>query len=90
MNRFKGSDLMEFPKNYGQRFIDAQDSVTKTIQRKRNARRQCGCLSRLYTKLRKEEKQKAREKRERYTQLSAEFQRARRDKKTFLNEQFKK
>ena len=58
---------MERPKNYGQRFIDAQDSVTKTIQRKRNARRQGGCLSRLYTKLRKEEKQKAREKRERYT-----------------------
>ena len=62
MNRFKGLDLMECLKNYGQRFIDAQDSVTKTIQRKRNARRQGGCLSRLYTKLRKEEKQKAREK----------------------------
>ena len=35
-----------------------------------------------------EEKQNTREKRERYTQLNAEFQRiARRDKKGFLNEQ---
>ena len=40
--------------------------------------------------MRKEEKQKARKKRERYTQLNAEFQRiARRDKKAFLNEQCK-
>ena len=36
------------------------------------------------------EKQIAREKRERYTKLNAEFQRiARRDKKVFLNEQCK-
>ena len=36
------------------------------------------------------EKQTAREKRERYTKLNAEFQRiARRDKKVFLNEQCK-
>ena len=40
--------------------------------------------------MRKEEKQKAREKRERYTQLNAEFQRrARRDKIVFLYEQCK-
>ena len=46
-------------------------------------------LRRLYKYLRKEEKQKAKE-RERYTQLSAEFQGiTRRDKKAFLNEQCK-
>ena len=40
--------------------------------------------------MRKEEKQKAREKRERYTQLNAEFQRrARRDKKAFFSDQCK-
>ena len=40
--------------------------------------------------MRKEEKQKAREKRERYTQLNAEFQRRERtDKKAFLSDQRK-
>ena len=40
--------------------------------------------------MRKEEKQKAREKRERYTQMNAEFQKiAGRDKKAFLGEQCK-
>ena len=68
-NRFKGLDLVDrVPEElWTEVHNSVQDSVTKTIQRKRNARRQGGCLSRLYTKLRKEEKQKAREKRERYT-----------------------
>ena len=49
---------------------------------------QKGCLRRLYKQLRKEEKQKAKEKR--YTHLKAEFQRiARRDKKAFLSDQCK-
>ena len=40
--------------------------------------------------MRKEEKWKAKEKRERYTQLNAEFQRiAERDKKSFLSDQCK-
>ena len=43
-----------------------------------------------YRQLRKEEKGKARGKKESYTQLNAEFQRiARRDKKAFLSEQCK-
>ena len=47
-------------------------------------------LRRLYKYLRKEEKQKAKE-RERYTQLSAEFQGiTRRDKKAFLMNNAKK
>ena len=52
---------------------------------------QSGCPRRLYTELRKEEKQaRSNAARERYTQLNAEFQRiARGDKKAFLSEQCK-
>ena len=39
-----------------------QEAGTKSIPKKRNARRQSGCLRRLHKKLDKEEKQKAREK----------------------------
>ena len=48
--------------NYGQRFITLyRKQWPKPSQRKRNARRQNGYLRMLYKKLRKEEKQKARE-----------------------------
>ena len=52
---------------------------------------QSGCPRRLYTELRKEEKQaRSNAARERYTQLNAEFQRiARGDKKAFLSDQCK-
>ena len=40
-----------------------QKAGIKTIPKKRNARRQKGCLKRPYKWLRKEEKQKAKEKR---------------------------
>ena len=54
------------------------------------ARRQSGCLRRLYKSLSEEEKLKDKGEREQYTQLNAEFQRiARRDQKAFLNEQCK-
>ena len=71
-------------KNYG--FRDTvQEAVTNLSQRKRKAGRQSGYLRRPYKQLKKEEKQKARE---RSIQLNADFQRtARRDKKTFFNEQ---
>ena len=60
--------------------------MTKLSQIKRNARRQSGCLRRLYKELRREWKDNT----ERYTQLNAEFQRiARREKKAFLSEQCK-
>ena len=39
--------------------------------------------------MRKEEKLKAKEKKEKYTNLKAEFQRIRRDKKAFLSDQCK-
>ena len=64
-----------------------QESVTKIIPKKKKCKKAKWLLRRLYKYLRKEEKQKAKE-RERYTQLSAEFQEiARRGKKSFLNEQ---
>ena len=51
---------------------------------------QNGCLRRPHKQLRKEEKQKAREKKESYIHLNAELQRiARRDKKAFLSDQCK-
>ena len=50
---------------------------------KRNAKRQNGCL-------RREEKLKAKEKKQRYTHLNVEFQRiARREKKAFFSDQCK-
>ena len=64
--------------------------MIKTILKKRNAKRQKGCLRRPYKQLRKEEKLKAKERKERYTHLNAEFQRiARRDNKDFLSDQCK-
>ena len=54
---------------------------------KRKAMRQSGCLRRFYKQLRKEEKQKVKEKGEDNTQLNTEFQRtAKRDEKAFLSE----
>ena len=92
MNIFKGLDLAtRVPEELGTEICNTvQKAENKTMPRKRNARRQSGYLRRLYTKLRKEEKQKAREKWQRYTQLNAEYQRiARKDKKAFVNEQCK-
>ena len=66
-----------------------QETVIKTIPRKRKPKRQSGCLRRPYKSLRIEEKLKSGEK-ERYTHLNAEFQRiARRDKKALLSNQCK-
>ena len=65
--------------------------MSKPAPRKRNAKRQNGCQRRPYKELRKEERQKAKEKKERYTHLNAEFQRiAERDKKPCLSDQCKK
>ena len=62
-------------------------------QRKRNERRQSGCLRRLQEIAPNSLGKKRRERQgreERYTQLNAEFQRlARKDKEVFLNEQCK-
>ena len=57
--------------------------------RKRNAKRQNGCLSRPCKQMRKEDT-KGKGEKERYTHLNAEFHRiGRRDKKAFLSDQCK-
>ena len=48
-NRFKGLDLSECLKNYGQRFVTLyRRQWSKLSPRKRNAKRQNGCLRRPY------------------------------------------
>ena len=63
-NRFQEIDLIDrVPEDYGQKFITLYRRWwSKPSTRKRNARRQSGCLRRFYKQLRKEEKWKAREK----------------------------
>ena len=50
MNRFKGLDLVDRVPEYLWTEVCniVQEAVTKPSQRKRNARRQHGCLMRLY------------------------------------------
>ena len=50
MNRFKGLDLIDgMPKELRMEVHNTvQEAVTKTIPKKKNARRQSGCLRRLY------------------------------------------
>ena len=63
-NRFKGLYLIEYLKNYGWRFLTLyRRQRSGPSPRKRNAKRQNGCLRRPYKELRKEEKLKAKEKR---------------------------
>ena len=62
-NRFKASDLIECLKNYGWRFMPLYNRQwSRPSSRKRNAKRQNGCLRRPYKQLWKEEKLKAKEK----------------------------
>ena len=66
MNRFKGLDLVDrMPEElWMEVYSVVQEVVTKTILKKRNTTaRQSGCLRRPCKQLRKEEKQKAKEKR---------------------------
>ena len=63
---------------------------SRPFPRKRNAKRQNGCLRRPYKQLWERRKEKGKGKKERYTHLNAEFLRiARREKKVFLSDQWK-
>ena len=64
-NRLKGLDQIDrVPDELWTEVRDVvQEAVTKTIPKKRNAKRQNGCLRRPYKQLRKEEKLKAKKKR---------------------------
>ena len=63
-NRFKGLDLIECLMNYGRKFVTLyRRQGARLSPRKRNAKKQNGCLRRTYKQLWREEKQKAKEKR---------------------------
>ena len=62
-NRFKGLDLIDSLMNCGQRFVTLyRRQGSRPSPRKRNAKRQNGCLRRPYNYLRKEEKLRQRRK----------------------------
>ena len=78
-------------KNYGRRFVTAQEVVTKTIPKKKKCKKEKWLSEETSHIAEERRKAKIKGERERYTQLNAEFQRlARRDKKDFLREQCKK
>ena len=72
--------------NYGQRFMTMyRRQGARPSPRKRNAKRQNGCLRRPCKLSEKRREAKGKGEKERYTHLNAEFQRiARRDKEVFL------
>ena len=86
-----GLDLIECLKNDGQRFVTLyRRQWSRPSPRKRNAKRQNGCLEEALQIAVKRREVKSKGEKERYTHLNAEFQRiARRDKKTFLSNQCK-
>ena len=69
----KGLDLIECLMNYGWRFMTLNRRLgSRASPRKRNAKRQNGCLRRQIAEKRREMKGKG--EKERYTHLNAEFQ----------------
>ena len=89
MNRFKGLDLVDrVPKELWTKVCNIiQEAVIKTIPKKRKCK-EAKWLSEEALKIAEKRREaKGKGKRERYTQLNAEFQRiAERDKKAFLSE----
>ena len=91
MNRFKGLDLIDrVPEELQTEVCNTvQESVTKTIPKKKKYKKAKWLSGELYKSSRKEEKQQAKKK-GKDAQLNAKFQRiARRDKKALLSEQCK-
>ena len=79
--------------NYGRRFVTLyRRQRSRPSPKKRNAKRQNGCLKRpqTYSIAVKRREVKSKGEKESYKHLNAEFQRiARRDKKAFLSDQCK-
>ena len=90
-NRFKGLDLIECLKNYGQRFMTLyRRQGSRPSPRKRNAEKQKQLSEEAIQITVKRKKAKSKGDKERYLHLNAEFQRnAKRDKKAFLSDQCK-
>ena len=87
-NRFKGLDLIDCLKNYGQRFVTLYGRQgSRSSPRKRKEKSLSKEVLQIAMK-RREVKGKG--EKEKYTHLNADFQRiARRDKKAFLSDQYK-
>ena len=77
--------------NYGQRFMRLyRRQESRPSPRKRNAKKQNGCLSEEALQIAVKRREVKRAEKKRYTHLNAEFQRIeRRDKKAFLGDQCK-
>jgi len=90
-NRFKGLDLTECLKNYGQRFTTLyRRRCSKPSPRKRNTKRQNWLSEEALQIAEKRRDTKGKGQKEKYIHLNAEFQRiTRRDMKAFLSEQCK-
>jgi len=85
-NRFKGVDLIECLKNYGQRFV----TLIKHISRNKKCKNAKWLSEETLQISEKRREAKGKGEKERYTHLNAEFQRiARRDKKVFFSDQCK-
>ena len=88
-NRFKGLDLIECLINYEWRFMTLyRRQESRPSPRKRNAKKQNGCLRRSYLLIAvKRREAKSKGEKERNIHLNAEFQRiARRNKKVFFSD----
>ena len=90
-NRFKWLDLIECLKNYQWRFITLYRGWwSRSSLRKRNIKRQNGCLQDALQIAEKRGEAKGKGEKESCIHLNAEFQRkARRDEKAFLSDQCK-
>ena len=88
-NRFKGIDLIECLKNYGQRFVTLYTGGSP-ISKKKKCKKAKWLSEEPLQIAEKRREAKDKGQKEKYTHLNAEFQRtARRDKKAFLSDQCK-
>ena len=88
-NRFKGLDLIDrVPEELWTEVPDiVQETVIKTIPKKKKCKRQNGCLRRPLQIAKKRGEMKGKREKERYTHLNAEFQRIpKRAKEAFLKD----
>ena len=91
-NRFKGLDLIDrVPKKLWTEFHNiVQEVVIKTIPKKKKCKKAKWLSEKALQRAMKRRAAKGKREKERYAHLNAEFQRiARRDKKAFLNDQYK-
>ena len=90
-NGFKGLDLIECLKKYGQRFVTLyKEAVIKTIPKKKKCKKAKWLSEEALKIAEKRREAEGKGEKERCTHLNAELQRiARRDKKAFFSDQCK-